>query len=224
MMLITLIIIYPKKIAQVNGMSLLDKKLVILTFDDGPSKNLTSKLLDGLKIRGIHVTFFILGNKALEYPELVKRAYLEGHTIGIHSYNHEILTNKDTSDAIEEIEITKEIIEDITKEAPKYLRPPYGIYSDELLEAIDMPFIIWNIDTKDWRRQSSNRIKDKIIRGSEEGNIILLHDVYKWTIDGTFKAIDDLLRIGYAFVSIDEYIVIREYKIEDNRVYFSFSD
>ena len=140
-----------------------DKKLILLTFDDGPKRSTTTKLLDGLLEYDAKVTFFTVGYSANAAKDLVKREYDEGHTVGIHTYNHKYLNKISNEEAIEEVNKVASLVEEITKEKPKYLRPPYGSYNSTNLKAINYPFILWSIDTLDWKKRDAEYISNYII-------------------------------------------------------------
>ncbi len=101
------------------------KKKIAITFDDGPHPVYTLKLLDGLAQRNVKATFFIIGESAERYPEVIKRIYAEGHLIGNHTYSHVQLTCISSTRAIEEIRKTNDIVASITGETVRYIRPPY---------------------------------------------------------------------------------------------------
>lgn len=185
------------------------KKLVALTFDDGPSYNNTEELLSKLEMYDARVSFFILGELAIKQPNLVKNIYNSGHTIGSHTYDHKSLTNLETEQLLYEINYTNKIIKNITGEDVKYLRPPYGNYNKEVLNVVNMSFILWNVDTEDWKLRNSKLVADYIIEHAKDGSIILLHDIHIESVNGAIEAIQELKNKGFAFVSIDEMI---EYK------------
>lgn len=108
-------------------------KLIALTFDDGPSSANTGRLLDGLKARGAHVSFFMTGENAKRNPSLVKRAYEEGHQICSHTYDHALLTKLSNSEIRSELDKTNKILDDaIGYDLAYSLRPPYGGYNDRV--------------------------------------------------------------------------------------------
>ncbi len=199
-----------------------DKKLVALTFDDGPSWNKTEKLLDGLRERNAKVSFFMLGSRIKGQEKLVKRIYDEGHTIGSHSYEHKNFHNTDLLEALEDINKTNQMLKEITGVWPRYLRPPYGNYTKELLDETDMSFILWNVDSLDWKKKNSDKIAQYIIETAQDGDIVLLHDLYDTSIEGAFKAIDELSKEGFAFVSLDELIEIKGINAEYHKAYRYF--
>lgn len=195
------------------------KKLIALTFDDGPSYDKTKRLIDELDKRNARVSFFMLGEHAIKQPELVKDIYVRGHTIGSHTYDHKQLTKLEMNEVMHEVNYTNEIIKNITEEDVKYLRPPYGSYNKEMLEKIDMSFILWNVDVEDWKLKDEKKIANYIIENVNDGDIVLLHDIHNETIEGVIKAIDELQKKDFAFVSIDELISYKKIILEKNMVY-----
>lgn len=198
-----------------------DKKLIALTFDDGPAGKKTEKLLDGLEKHDAKVTFFLIGNKIDGQEELVKKIYNSGHTIGSHTFNHKnLFTVKKDEEILEEIELTNEKIKNIINEDVKFLRPPYGNYNHKILDLVDMSFILWNIDTQDWKVKNAKRISNYIVNNVSDGDIVLLHDIYKSSINGVLKAIEILEEDGYAFVSLEEMEEIRGEDFLSHKAYF----
>ena len=101
-------------------------KKIALTFDDGPHPYYTEELLDGLKERGVHATFFVTGEHAKLHPDVLKRMQEEGHLIGNHTYSHIQLTSKNREKFKQELIDTNAVIQEITGEEVEYVRPPYG--------------------------------------------------------------------------------------------------
>ena len=161
----------------------------------------------------------MLGEHAIKQPELVKDIYVRGHTIGSHTYDHKQLTKLEMNEVMHEVNYTNEIIKNITEEDVKYLRPPYGSYNKEMLEKIDMSFILWNVDVEDWKLKDEKKIANYIIENVNDGDIVLLHDIHNETIEGVIKAIDELQKKDFAFVSIDELISYKKIILEKNMVY-----
>ena len=199
-----------------------DKKLLALTFDDGPNGLITERLIDGLNERGARATFFMLGNRVVQYPEVVKKVYESGNDIGSHSYSHRNLINLDENDLKNEIVKTDLEIESIIGIRPTLLRPPYGSYNDEILTRIDKSFVLWNVDTEDWKIRNIDSVSQNIVNGAKDGNIMVLHDLYNTSIDGALKAIDMLKEEGYEFVTISELSELRDKPLVIHNVYFKF--
>lgn len=183
-----------------------EKKKVALTFDDGPSPECTQDLLEGLAEREVKATFFLIGKKAEEYPELVKKIQSGGHLIGNHSYTHVNLGVLSCEDACYQIRKTNEVIEKTTGMTPQYVRPPFGSTQKNLDCKMDMIEVLWDVDPRDWAVQNTAQIVNKVVTKVQENDIILLHDGYEESVAATFEIIDTLTEEGYEFVTVDELI------------------
>ena len=182
-------------------------KCIALTFDDGPDRECTKQLLDGLKERGVHATFFLMGQNIQGNEELVKRMQEEGHLIGNHSYKHMQLTKAGTEKVCQAMEQTSDIIEDITGSRPQYLRPPYGDWNEELECRMDMTTVLWSVDSLDWKLRSRNRIVKRVLKETEDGDIILMHDIFPTSVAAALEIVDTLTARGYTFVTVNELLI-----------------
>lgn len=186
----------------------LEKPRVALTFDDGPSRQYTPMLLDGLKERGIQASFFLTGKNIEGNEKLVKRIQEEGHLIGNHTYNHVQLNKLSAAKAKEEIEKTSNEIYEITGVYPLYLRPPFGSWRKDMELCVDMFPVFWTVDTLDWESKNVESILKIVDKQVEDGAIILMHDGYETSVEAAFKIIDRLLKDGYDFVTVDRMLVL----------------
>lgn len=180
---------------------------VALTFDDGPHPVWTEKLLDGLKERGIRATFFVIGQSVKEYPELVRRMIKEGNQVGNHTYSHVQLTACKQTTALEEIKKTQDIIYQETGFRPLYIRPPFGSWSAALQKKSRMETVLWDVDPYDWKVQNTDQIVKQILKQTEDGSIILLHDIYETSVDAALKVADIFLQRGYRFCTVEEIMI-----------------
>lgn len=199
-----------------------NKKLIALTFDDGPFYKNTEKLIEELDKRDARVTFFMLGELAYKQPELVKKVYDYGHTIGSHTYDHKNLKKLDKEELDFEVLRTNEILSTIINDDIRFIRPPYGSYNEDILNNVDMAFILWNVDTLDWKSRDSIKVRDYIVSHVKDGDVVLLHDIHSTSVDGAIMAIDILREEGYEFVSLDELLVYRNINIHTNKAYRFF--
>ena len=164
------------------------KKAIAFTFDDGPSIY-TPELLDGLRARGAHATFFMVGSRVEQYPDLLPIMVDDGHQIGNHTY-------------------------------ATAFRPPYGSYTQYQARTVDKTFTMWSVDTLDWKTRNKYSVKNEILSHSRDGSIVLLHDLYKTSVDAVLEAIDELKQEGYVFVTVDELLTRYGYPIS-NMAHFS---
>lgn len=181
---------------------------VALTFDDGPSRKYTPKLLEGLRERGILATFFLTGKNIEGNEELVSMIQEEGHLIGNHTYSHVCLNQISQIRAKEEIEKASNKIYEITGEYPVFIRPPFGEWRQDLELSVDMLPVFWDIDTLDWKSKSVPDILKIVESQIHENAIILMHDGYETSVEAAFKIIDLLKENGYEFVTVDRLLIL----------------
>ena len=181
-----------------------EQPVVALTFDDGPSGTSTPVLLEGLRKRGVRATFFVIGEKAEQNPELICRMSEEGHLIGNHTYSHVQLNMLSSSQACSQVKAANDVIKEITGQEVIYLRPPYGEWDHKKDCPQNMIAVYWDVDPLDWKRTDTKQIAADILRQVKPGDIILLHDIYKTSVQAAFIVIDELQRQGYEFVTVEE--------------------
>ncbi len=175
--------------------------------DDGPSSEYTMGLLEGLKERNVKATFFVLGKSVEENADILNKMKEDGHLIGNHTFNHVRLTEVGHKEFVEEIIATNETIYKVTGEYPNFIRPPFGAWSKELEEELNMIPVLWTIDPLDWCTEDVDGIVQKVVTKSKEDGIILLHDNYKTSVTAALRIIDVLQAEGYEFVTVEELIM-----------------
>ncbi len=183
------------------------ERCIAITFDDGPNPKSTERLLDGLKERNVKATFFLVGKNIEGNEEIIQRMYEEGHLIGNHTYTHVQLDTINMNMARSEIVQTNEKITEVIGECPKYIRPPFGAYSDKLLLEINMMPILWSIDPEDWATKDIRAIVNKVTKNIKCNDIILLHDIYDTSVEAALEIIDILQSQGYVFVTADQILL-----------------
>lgn len=201
-----------------------ERKVIALTFDDGPNTTTTNEVLDVLEKYGIKASFFLIGNNIDdESAEAVKRAYDMGCEIGNHSRSHSYMDKLTAEEITEEVTYVNEKVIEITGEAPTFFRPPYIAVNDKMFETIEMPFIA-GYGANDWEdRVTADRRALMVLRQAKNGAIILLHDAKgnSQTVEALDTIIPELQAQGYEFVTISE--VFRECgaepKAHDRRIY-----
>lgn len=195
------------------------ERLVALTFDDGPKKGKTDKMLDMLKEKGVKATFFLIGAQVEENAELVKRMAEEGHQIGIHTYTHVDLACLSEAKQKEEIKKSEEAIKAVIDSDEFLLRPPFGETNRTLEKWVDRPMIFWSMDTLDWTGKSAAKIIQETIEDIHDGDIILMHDISDHGVEGAAGIIDELQRMGYTFLTVDQLFAYRGIELEDGGSY-----
>lgn len=177
---------------------------VAITFDDGPHPVYTERLLDGLKERGVHATFFVTGQNAELHPDIIKRMSEEGHLIGNHTYSHIQLTSNNRETFRQELIDTNRVISKITGKEVLYVRPPYGTWDKKFETELNMFPVLWTVDPLDWCSSDADCIVRKVVKNTMENDIILMHDYYESSVAAALAAIDQLQAQGFTFVTVDE--------------------
>lgn len=182
-----------------------DRPMVALTFDDGPTLKYTSAILDCLKENQASATFFVLGSRADDFPQLLQRMVLEGNEIGNHTFSHKQLTTLSKANIEEEISATQESIYSVINRYPKIIRPPYGSKNDTVLQcAQGKKLVTWTIDSEDWRSRNAQTIVNKVLKDVKDGDIILMHDLYASTAEAAIILIPKLQEMGFQLVTVSE--------------------
>ena len=194
-------------------------KYVALTFDDGPSPRCTPQLLDGLNERGVHATFFVVGCQVVKDPDIVTRMAAEGHQVGNHSYDHKELDKLSAQEAAQDMQKNDQLLQELLGEGDYWVRPPYGLLSEEESSALTVPIINWSVDTEDWKSKDAGKILDIIYRDTGDGDIILLHDRYLNSVSAALQAVDHLQQQGYRFVTVAELLALRGIRPEGGTTY-----
>lgn len=155
------------------------EKVVYFTFDDGPSLYYTPKILDVLKSNHVHATFFVLGKRCVEFPDIVRREQREGHTIGTHGYDHRSIQKQSHAFIQYEVSQADDAIARVTGKKPLYYRPTYGGIDEQerpIIQKMGHPIVLWSVDSHDWNAKGEQSIIQNVIRRVQPGSIVLFHD------------------------------------------------
>jgi peptidoglycan/xylan/chitin deacetylase (PgdA/CDA1 family) len=187
--------------------------VIAMTFDDGPDPVLTPRLLDLLKERGIHATFFMVGRNVAAFPAIVKRMAAEGHEVANHSWSHPLLTQMGPQNVESQLRRTHDAIVAACGTAPLLYRPPYGAIGlsqrTRVEKSFGYPAILWDVDTLDWQKpRNAQKVYDRVLTQTKPGSIILCHDIHETTIAAMPAILDDLKGRGYAFATVTQLIAL----------------
>ncbi|WP_067619554.1 polysaccharide deacetylase family protein [Alicyclobacillus acidiphilus] len=155
------------------------QKVLYFTFDDGPGALYTPQILDVLRREHVHATFFVLGSRCTELPDVMKRMQREGHEIGSHGYDHRNLAHVPEHVIRSEVQMADTAIVQVTGKKPRYFRPAYGaIDRRELPMILQMghPVVFWTVDSLDWKATSAASIIHEVKTWARPGSIVLFHD------------------------------------------------
>ena len=181
-----------------------EEKLIAITFDDGPRRETTEPLLDGLLERDVRATFFLIGRQIAGNEDLVERMQAEGHQVGSHTWSHTRLTGVSADTLRQEVGRTEEALEDLLGPGSYWLRPPYGAVDAADRDLIQTPMIKWSIDPRDWEKLDAAQVTEAVLEHAAPDQIILLHDIYPTSVDAALAIVDALQAEGYCFVTVEE--------------------
>ncbi len=182
------------------------RREIALTFDDGPNPVATPLLLSVLRRFGVRATFFVVGERAVPYPYLLKQMVAEGHEVGDHTFHHPKLTTVDASTMRAEIVSTAEVLVPLAG-APRWFRPPGGDYDVSVVNAAresGMGLAMWTVNSGDWASPAPKALVDRVLARAEPGGIVLLHDGTLATVRALPAIIAELRRRGYELVTLSD--------------------
>lgn len=192
----------------IDGLDIYTQKFVALTFDDGPAPS-TPAILDLLAQNDIKATFFIVGNRIVDYKDAFTRTWQEGHEIATHSWDHSSNDLKWTLDEINaQTGQTNDAIQEITGLRTIIDRPTEGAINKDIATSIGRPQILWSVDTLDWKSRDPQAILEETKNQVRDGSVILMHDLHETTIQGTALVIAELKSQGYTFVTVSQMMQI----------------
>ncbi len=188
-----------------------DEKSLFLTFDDGPTPNVTEWVLKTLKQYHAKATFFCIGDNVNKYPEIFQQVVNEGHSIGNHTHNHIKGWKTKTKPYLENVLLAEEVIRDQNHQSSlaNLFRPPYGQIKPKQgkkLMALGYDIVMWDVLSFDWDKTVSNQeCYNRVISKSKNGSIIVFHDSIKASNNLTFvlpKVLEYYSEKGFSFKAI----------------------
>ena len=195
---------------------LVDKNVVALTFDDGPNKDYTPKVLTLLKKHNAKATFFVIGENVYDRPDILNNVIKDGHLIGNHSYYHKnsfgfLSTNK----VIEELKSTNKIIEEKTNLKVKFFRPPFGVTNPNIAKAVgklNLYTFGWSIRSLDTIAKDPEKVFQKIISKIKKGDVLLMHDTSELSIEVLEKVLKYLDQNQLKTITLDKLFNLKAYE------------
>ncbi len=182
-------------------------KAVALTFDDGPSANITPQVLALLKQHHAHATFFVMGQNVKQYPQLVRQAVVEGHVVGCHTYTHAIRPSQSVAE--KEMRQTRQLVRQVIGRDPVLFRPPYGDVKSNYTRIARQEkdaIILWSVSGADTATRDYKVVRDNVTEGINSGDIVLMHDSSGKA--HTARALPEILtrleQRGFSFVTIPQ--------------------
>ena len=200
-----------------------NRKLVALTFDDGPSGRFTAALLEGLRERDAKATFLLCGYRMAQYPQITQQIFDEGHEIGYHGFSHDSMKGMSRKTIAEEIIQTQKLLPEDCD--PVFLRPPGGFVTDGVRQVAGarlLAILSWSVDPRDWATVDTAAVEQMVLKKVEDGDIILLHDMTMSSVRAALDIVDSLQKQGFHFVTVSELARLRGVRIRPGETYKSF--
>ena len=198
------------------------KPMVALTYDDGPSVY-TDSILDTFEEYGQRCTFFIVGDRiSWNEDQAIREAEL-GCEQGNHTYSHNRLTDLTGEEMKEKLKGTDDELIRISGKPSTCLRPPEGKWNETLQGVCECPIILWSIDSRDWESKNADSVCKRVIGKVQDGDIVLMHDLYKSTAEATERIVPALIEDGFQLVTVEELGLLKTggAGLEDGVVYYS---
>jgi len=204
-----------------------DKKLIALTFDDGPSNQNTNRILDVLEKYHARATFFVIGKRIAERTDVIARAISLGCEIGTHTWGHSDFTKYPKSALIDSLEKTDEAMVSNFGYHMTLFRPPYAAINKDVEEAAKAKgytMILWSGSSHDWSIEDVDKIYKNTFAAAADGAIILFHDIYDFTADAIERIVPDLISQGYQLVTVSELMAMDEKAVEPGDHYGGWAE
>lgn len=211
----------PNLVASNGRMVDITKPMVALTYDDGPYAPVGNRIMDIAEQYNGRVTFFMVGDRVKTYATEVKRMVQNGHEVANHTYSHKYLNKLDAASIRSQVEQCNNVIQEVTGVRPTVMRLPGGNKNSTVLQNVNMPIILWNIDTRDWATKNAAKTIDAVLGKVKDGDIILMHELYSSTADAAATIIPELSAQGYQLVTVSELAKFKGKSLAANQIYYS---
>ena len=197
------------------------QKKVALNFDAAWGADKTSKIIETFKEKNVTGTFFLVGFWSEKYSDKIKEIDSAGLDIGTHSNTHPNMSKLSKEQIKSELEISSNLISNVTGKPVKFFRPPYGDYNDNVLneaEKLGLKTIQWDVDTLDWKGLSANEILLRVKNSVKNGSIILFHNNSDHIIEALQLVITYLKEQGYDMVKLSDLVYESDYTVDNNGI------
>ena len=173
------------------------KPMVALTYDDGPSRDSTPRILKKLQECGGRATFFMVGNRAEKFKGTIAQMVEQGCEVANHTYDHTLMTKVAPEELERQLVLTNQVVAQAGGVTPVLMRPCGGATNDAgmgVAGAISMPAVLWSVDTLDWKTRNAEATVSAVLDHVKDGDIILMHDLYEATADASDIIIPELIK------------------------------
>lgn len=197
------------------------RPMVALTFDDGPQAAVGNRIMDCLAQYDGKATFYVVGNRVSAQTAELQRMVAEGHEIGNHSYSHKYFNTLTAAQIRQEVDGCADAVQAACGVRPATVRLPGGNKNATVLAAVQEPIVLWSIDTLDWKTKNASKTVSAVLDHVQDGDIILMHELYQASGDAALQIIPELHNRGYQMVTVSEMAQYRRGGWQNGQVYYS---
>lgn len=197
------------------------RPMVALTYDDGPQASVGNRIMDCLAQYGGKATFFLVGERVPSHAAEVQRMVNEGHEVANHTMNHKYLQKLGAAEIQSQVAQCNDVIEATCGVRPRLMRLPGGNSNATVKANTHMPMIQWNIDTLDWKTRNADKTVEAVLSKVQDGDIILMHELYSQTGDASLRIIPELANRGFQMVTVSEMAAAKGYNLQAGQLYSS---
>ncbi len=197
------------------------KPMIAFTYDDGPRTDVGARLMDVFEKYGQRTTFFMVGSRVADRASELKRMAADGHEVANHTYDHVYLNKASASTIQSQVSSCNDIIEQTCGIRPRIMRLPGGNKNATVLANVNMPIILWNIDTRDWEHRNTQKTIDAVMGKVKDGDIVLMHELYESTASASEYMVPKLVEQGFQLVTVSELAAIKGKTLTNGQVYYS---
>ncbi len=210
----------PDAAAEIGAKPGKETPVMALTFDDGPHKENTGRILDALEQYGAKATFFIVGNRIAGREAVIARMEDLGMEIGNHTFDHVNLKKISLDEVEQQIEMTNQALYPLLGHGAELVRPPYGTVGKAAAQRIPYPLIHWTVDTEDWKTREQQAVYQAVMEAAKQDfSLVLLHDFYDTTAQALERAIPELVQKGVRLVTVSEFYQAKGVNLEPGKLY-----
>ena len=197
------------------------RPMLALTYDDGPRTDVGDRLMNIFEQYGQRTTFFMVGSRVSSRASELKRMVASGHEVANHTYDHVYLNKASAATIQQQVNSCNDIIQQTCGIRPRIMRLPGGNKNSTVLANVNMPIILWNIDTRDWEHRNTQKTIDAIMGKVKDGDIVLMHELYESTAAASEYVVPKLVEQGFQLVTVSELAALKGKTLNSGEVYYS---
>lgn len=197
------------------------RPMVALTYDDGPQASVGNRIMDCLAQYGGKATFFMVGERVPSHQAELQRMVSEGHEVANHTMNHKYLQKLGADQIRSQVNQCNDVIEAACGVRPRLMRLPGGNHNATVKASTHMPMIQWSIDTLDWKTRNADQTVNAVLSKVQDGDIILMHELYSQTGDASLRIIPELANRGFQMVTVSEMAAAKGVELQAGQLYSS---